>query len=177
MTEKIIIYHCANHPDIETSLRCNRCEKPICPKCAISTPTGYRCKECVQGQQKIFETAVWSDYLIGAITGASLSFVGSLIIPSLGFFIIILSPIAGVIIAEICRILIKRRRSKKLYITIAAATLAGTLPLLLSALVTGFLIMSQGGLGIIIDIALHALYSFLVTSTVYYRLSGINLNL
>ena len=35
--------YCANHPGVETSLRCNKCGKPICAKCAVRTPTGYRC--------------------------------------------------------------------------------------------------------------------------------------
>ena len=35
--------YCANHPTVETTLRCNKCGKPICAKCAIRTPTGYRC--------------------------------------------------------------------------------------------------------------------------------------
>ena len=55
---------CANHPDRETSLRCNRCEKPICSKCAVRTPTGYRCKECVRGQQKVFDTAENQDFIV-----------------------------------------------------------------------------------------------------------------
>ncbi len=46
--------YCANHPGVETSLRCNKCGKPICAKCAVRTPTGYRCKECVRGQLKDF---------------------------------------------------------------------------------------------------------------------------
>ena len=61
--------YCANHPGVETSLRCNNCGKPICARCAIHTPTGYRCAECVRGQQKIFNTARWVDYLLGFITG------------------------------------------------------------------------------------------------------------
>ncbi len=36
---------CANHPNRETMLRCNRCEKPICIHCAVLTEVGYRCKE------------------------------------------------------------------------------------------------------------------------------------
>ena len=32
--------YCANHPTIATSLRCNRCNKPICHKCAVLTPVG-----------------------------------------------------------------------------------------------------------------------------------------
>jgi len=37
---------CANHPDVETYLRCSRCEKPICARCAVQTPVGARCREC-----------------------------------------------------------------------------------------------------------------------------------
>ncbi len=40
---------CANHPERETGLRCNRCGKPICSQCAVQTPVGYRCRECVRG--------------------------------------------------------------------------------------------------------------------------------
>lgn len=38
---------CYRHPDVETGLRCNRCNKPICPKCAERTPVGFRCSECI----------------------------------------------------------------------------------------------------------------------------------
>jgi hypothetical protein len=37
---------CARHPDVLTTLRCNRCGKPICPRCMVETPVGYRCPEC-----------------------------------------------------------------------------------------------------------------------------------
>jgi hypothetical protein len=40
-------------PDRETYLRCNRCERHICTSCAVLTPTGYRCKNCVRGAQKV----------------------------------------------------------------------------------------------------------------------------
>ncbi len=58
--------YCANHPHRETSLRCNRCEKAICPECAVLTPIGYRCQECVRAQQKTFDTNVWYDYPVAA---------------------------------------------------------------------------------------------------------------
>ena len=38
--------YCANHPNVPTVLRCARCEKPICARCRISTPVGYRCLQC-----------------------------------------------------------------------------------------------------------------------------------
>jgi hypothetical protein len=47
MTETVL--HCYVHPNRETSLRCNNCDRPICAACAIRTPTGYRCRECVRG--------------------------------------------------------------------------------------------------------------------------------
>ena len=39
-------YYCANHPSVPTFLRCARCNKPICARCRVSTPVGYRCFEC-----------------------------------------------------------------------------------------------------------------------------------
>lgn len=38
--------NCYRHPKVETTLRCSRCEKYICPDCAVLTPVGYRCREC-----------------------------------------------------------------------------------------------------------------------------------
>ena len=40
---------------------------PICSECAVLTPTGYRCKECVRGQQKVFDTARWIDYPLAIV--------------------------------------------------------------------------------------------------------------
>jgi hypothetical protein len=39
---------CARHPNIETALRCGRCETPICPQCLIMSPVGARCPTCAQ---------------------------------------------------------------------------------------------------------------------------------
>jgi hypothetical protein len=171
MTDVPPILYCANHPQVETSLRCNRCSKPICPKCAISTPTGYRCRECVRGQQKVFETSRWYDFISASLISLVLSFVGSLIIPRFWLFAILLTPVAGVIIAEAIRFAVQRRRSLRLFRIAAIAAAAGSLPLL----VMGLFILVQGGFGSLIDVILRLLYTSIVTSTVYYRLSGIEL--
>jgi hypothetical protein len=42
--------YCANHPDTETYLRCGKCEKPICARCRVSTPVGFRCYDCANVQ-------------------------------------------------------------------------------------------------------------------------------
>jgi hypothetical protein len=165
--------YCANHPGVETSLRCNKCGKPICAKCAIRTPTGYRCKECVRGQLKIFDTAQWYDYVLGFITAGFLGFLASLLaslISGLSFIgwilIIIGAPTAGVIIAEGVRLVIKNRRSRALFITIAVAMVLGALPVIIVNLVAFSLF----------GIIFQGIYLFIATPVVYTRLSGIQLN-
>jgi hypothetical protein len=64
MTETLFCYI---HPTRETALRCNNCERPICASCAVRTPTGYRCKECVRERRKSFETSEWYDYIVGGV--------------------------------------------------------------------------------------------------------------
>ncbi len=175
MTDSPPILYCANHPKTETTLRCSRCEKPICPKCAVSTPTGYRCKECVHGQQKAYNTAEWYDYLIAFLVAGFLSFIGSWIVPKLGFFTIFLAPIAGMIIAEAVRFLIRRRRSRSLFKGTAVATTLGSLPILLTLVVTTLPFLAQGGIFLLLGLVWQGLYTFIVTTTVYYRIAGIQL--
>ena len=38
--------YCARHPKTETSIRCGRCEDPICPDCLVHSPVGMRCPDC-----------------------------------------------------------------------------------------------------------------------------------
>ena len=168
---------CYNHPDRETMLRCNRCNRPICTACAVLTPTGYRCKECVRGQLKVFETARTSDYILAVVIAGGLSFIGSLIASFLGFFTIFIAPIAGVAIAEAVRWVVHKRRSKLLFQLATGGAIAGALPILLSALLTSLLFLGRGagGIGGLLGVLWPGLYIFLVASTVYYRLSGIQL--
>jgi hypothetical protein len=167
------ILYCANHPNRETSLRCNRCNKPICPSCAVRMPTGYRCKECVREGQKVFNTAQWSDYVLGfivaavlsGIAGALITLVGSLV-PFFGWLVVVFaSPFGGGLIAEVVRAVIRRRRAKSLFYTIAVGVVVGALPALLIQLFIGnlFGIIYQG------------IYLVLVVPSVFYRLSGIRL--
>lgn len=175
MSDEDIILFCANHTHTETSLRCNRCNKPICVKCAVSTPTGYRCKECVRGQQKTFNTAEWYDYLSGFLVAFILSLIGSQLVSIIGFFTILLAPIAGVGIAEAARFVIRRRRSKHLYLVITIGAAVGTLPTLLAAIFTLLVFLPQGGFGLLLNLIWPAVYAFIVTTSVYYRLTGLRL--
>ena len=170
MTEDINTLYCYVHPDRETSLRCKNCEKPICASCAVRTPTGYSCKECVREQQKIFNTAEWYDYLIGFGTSALLSLIASLLLVLIsgfvGFFMLFISfaiaGAAGAFIANITQTVLRKRRSNRLFWLVAAGVIAGALPVILFQLLTGnfFAIIWQG------------IYLFTATPTVYARISG-----
>ncbi len=165
--------HCANHPDRETLLRCNRCDKPICVECAVQTPTGYRCKDCVRMQQKKFDTARPLDYLFAFLIAGILSFIGSLLVGFVGFFSLLLAPGVGWVIAEVVRKATGRRRSKPLFqVTAGSAVLgavANQLPLLVMVL------LGYAGAGYVLSLVWPALYAAIVCTTVYARLSGIQL--
>lgn len=156
---------CANHPDIETSLRCKRCNKPICAKCAVGTPTGYLCKECVRLQQKVFDTAKSYDYPIVFILAGILSGIGSVIAARLGFFVILIAPGVGFIISEVIRAVVRKRRSKQLFLVAAISTVLGGLPMLVLSILIGNLW----------SILLQAVYVFAAATTAYQRLRGINI--
>lgn len=49
---------CYRHPEVETGLRCNRCNQPICPQCARRSPVGFRCPDCVADVQKRYYSNV-----------------------------------------------------------------------------------------------------------------------
>lgn len=166
---------CYVHPNRETRLRCNRCERPICSECAVLTPTGYRCKECVRSQQKVFDTANNADPFVGGAIALVLSFVGSYIASFLGFFTLFAAPIVGTIIAEVVRWAVKKRRSKNLFNITTAAAVLGSLPLLLIGLLGMLAIFSNGQSYGLLSLVWQGIYTFLVASTVYYRLSGIQL--
>ena len=173
MTEETPTLYCANHPTVEATLRCNRCEKPICTKCAVLTPTGYRCRECVRGQQRQFENAQWFDYPLVFIAMGILSFFGSWLVTIIGFFTILLAPAAGFGLSEIARWVIQRRRAKNLFRMAAIGAAVGALPFVLIALVR--LLVGGFGFGGLLNLLWLGIYLVTVPSTIYARLRGINI--
>ncbi len=164
---------CYAHPARETTLRCKRCERYICTSCAIHTPTGYMCKDCVRERQKVFDTAMWYDYLIGFGVTFALSIVASAITAFvstlIGFYgifaAIFIAGGAGTLIADIALRAVKKRRSKILFTSCAAGVVVGALPAILFLFFTGQ-IFALIGIGI---------YLFVATPAVYARISGIQL--
>ncbi|MFL7811219.1 MAG: tetratricopeptide repeat protein [Anaerolineae bacterium] len=140
------VLYCANHPNVETVLRCNRCGKPICTRCAVQTPVGYRCRECVGQQQSTFYSGGTLDYVIGGALALVLSGLASYLMTLLGawFFALILGPAAGIGIAEAVRFGVRRRRSRHLWVVVAVAMVVGALPALLVALFSLWRLITLG---------------------------------
>jgi hypothetical protein len=172
MTEESTTLHCYVHPDRETSLRCNNCNRPICADCAVLTPTGYRCRECVKGQQKVFDTSQWYDYIVGFVVAALLSIVAAFLVTLVGgigfigwFLIILGAPTVAVVIAEGVRLATRRHRSRPLFLTVVAGVVFGAIPVILVQL------LSMNLFGILFQV----IYLVIAVPVVYTRLSGIQL--
>ncbi len=114
--------YCANHPNTETLLRCNRCNKPICLKCAVQTDVGYRCQECIRGVQDKYFNAETRDNPIAFIVGFLITVISApivgLLLGSFGFLGFILAFVAGsgagATLAQIIRKAVGKRRGRYL---------------------------------------------------------------
>jgi hypothetical protein len=91
---------CYRHPERETWVRCGRCDRPICPRCAMQGPVGFRCRDC---GRPAFDpltsfTTVQAVGGLGVAIGAGI--LVALIASRIGFFSILISYFAGGVIAE-----------------------------------------------------------------------------
>ncbi|MCB9076802.1 MAG: hypothetical protein H6631_04370 [Anaerolineaceae bacterium] len=140
---------CYRHPDIETGLRCNRCNRFICTKCAKRTPVGFRCPDCIREQEDKYYSGGNSDYLIAAVIAFPLSLVAAalfiFILGQIGFLFqiiiaIIAAPAAAGFIVEAVRWGVGRRRSRYLRYVVIGSLILGTIAtyLILFVLFGGF---------------------------------------
>jgi hypothetical protein len=145
LEQKELVTVCYRHPSVETSLRCNRCGNPICARCAVRTPVGFRCPDCVRQQQSKFYTGGWLDYIIAVVVALPLSLIAggifTFIIAGIGFFSWLISfvaaPATGGIIAEAVRRAVGRRRSRHLSTLVAACLVLGVAPFAIFMLISG----------------------------------------
>jgi hypothetical protein len=126
----------------------------------------------VRGHQQVFNTAEWYDYVTGFITAGILSGIASFLVTligGIGFFgwliVIVGAPTVAGLIAEILRFVLRKRRSRNLFITVAVGVVLGAVPAIL------FQVFIFNIFGIIFQV----IYLAIATPVVYTRLSGIQL--
>lgn len=136
---------CYRHPGVETALRCNRCNRPICPKCARRTPVGFRCPECIREQENKYYSGGNLDYFIAAAIALPLSLIAAgLFIFILGdwgfwaYFIgLFVAPAVSGFIAEAVRWGVRKRRSRYLAHVVAGGLIVATVLVALPRLLFG----------------------------------------
>ena len=133
--ENEMIQTCYKHPNRQTLIRCNQCDRPICLDCAVSTPTGYRCKECIHLQQKRFNNSIPRDYFFAGAISLILGAIGSFLLYWLNFSSLITAILLGIglgtLIVKLVRYVTQKRRSKDLnQVTAIAAGIGGAVPIL-----------------------------------------------
>ncbi len=144
------VLYCTVHPDRATTLRCNKCGRPMCVECAVPTPVGYRCKECVRGIQDGYYKATQTDYILIFGVCAGLTAVAGAIMSAISFgllFSIILGLPIGGGIGEVALRLTNRRRGRQSANLAAAGAVIGGL---LGGVVQFLLLYGQiaGGRGV-----------------------------
>lgn len=138
MTESQTLY-CANHPNRETMLRCSKCEKPICLKCAVQTPVGLRCRECALLKKVPTYDVSASYFALALLAGLGAGIVGGvLLFVFAGGFSLWLSPFFGYAVGEAVSRAANRKRGPRLqlatFISIVAGAILGKYgPFLLAA--------------------------------------------
>ena len=113
---------CAYHPDVETNLRCGKCDTPICPKCMVQTPVGARCPDCAKLYKLPTYRVSTKYYLMAAGTALGMAIVcgaawGAIewVIPFFSLNLL-LAPGAGYAISEAVSLSVNRKRGTGLAI-------------------------------------------------------------
>lgn len=131
---------CATHPEVETSLRCGRCGKPICPKCLVQTPVGARCRDCARLYRlptysistKYYLRAIGAGLGIAMACGAAWGVI-EWVIPFFSLNLL-LAPGAGYAIGEVVSLSTNRKRGTGLAVV---AGIAVTISYLITFLFPG----------------------------------------
>lgn len=117
---------CYRHPTTETWLRCGRCDQPICTKCAVQGPVGFRCRECGRVANDPLTSFTPRQLVLGlgvsTAAGAVAGFVGAYI----GFFSIVIGYFAGRIVADAVTRVIGYKRGPVMLVILFGGILVGS---------------------------------------------------
>jgi hypothetical protein len=120
---------CATHPDVETELRCGKCETPICPRCLHYTPVGVRCRTCANlkklPQYEVPPTLLARAFGGAMLAGAGLGLLWGFVIPDPYFFFGLLVGLGlGSAIGEVVSLSANRKAGPQMQVLAAAGVVA-----------------------------------------------------
>lgn len=110
---------CATHPEVETSLRCGRCGRLICPKCLVQTPVGARCPDCAKLKRLPTYEISPRQYLIASGAGLGVAIATGFawaFIPLSGYFSLLIALGVGYAIGEVISRSVNRKRGRGLQV-------------------------------------------------------------
>jgi hypothetical protein len=148
----------------------------MCTECAVLTPVGYRCKECVRGHQERFLKASRRDDAVvfaicALISGVMLAIEKLLPIPLI--FLLLLGLPAGGLVAEAAFRAVGRRRSRYLGEIAAGGAALGAL----LGMIVGIQIAASGrvpNIEVLFQIILRdwpgLIFAAMIIGAVYVRL-------
>lgn len=160
---------CARHRNVETHLRCGKCETPICPKCLVQTPVGARCPDCAR-PTRISRPGGTRAYVQGAGAGLAVGALGGAIMPFIpfGMFVLLLT---GYLVGEAVSKASDRRGGQAMAVLAFAAAMAG--PVLGRLLVFTSLMPGTPSLSGLPRVFLAALYTFGGLELLFLVVAGI----
>ena len=138
------VTYCATHPNVETYLRCGRCDTPICPKCLVQTPVGARCRQCAHLQKLPLFSVSPTYYARAAGAGLGLALAAAAVYAMIVITVPITSFLAlmgiGYLVGEGVSRSVNRKRSRALQVIAGLSVLLG---FVLSGSVLGLLFAGE----------------------------------
>jgi hypothetical protein len=92
---------CYRHADRETWVRCGRCDRPICTRCAMQGPVGFRCRDCGKPVNDPLTSMKPQQVALGGLAAMGAGTLGALIGLQLGWFVVLVGFFAGGLTADL----------------------------------------------------------------------------
>lgn len=111
---------CSRHPNVETYVRCGKCETPVCPDCFVMGPAGIRCRDCASLRSSPLYQVPPRLILLGLLAGLAVGVGGGYLLASasgMAFFLLWGGLLYGGFVGEV----VLRVTGRKRGITVEAA--------------------------------------------------------
>lgn len=156
---------CYRHPDRETWVRCGRCDQPICTRCAMQGPVGFRCRQCGRPARDPLTSMRPSQLAIGL----GISVLGGLVVglfsTRIGIFGLLLAWFAGGLVADAVIRFVGFKRGPKMIATLFGGIVFGAaLGFVIEAAVFASTFGPDGGAFIAAYVAEQGLWAALAAS-------------